>query len=105
MLRVHADEGRGVEIAGRGLPRPALPALAARLPLGAKPETFCRPGTRERGDIVVGGARLWDGPDQKSDPAAQRVARSSGPRKIIPTETARAEAMSRMEPTGSFVAA
>lgn len=70
------DERAGVKIAFRGLPDPALAALAADLAAGAEPFAFGRAGAREGGDIVVGGARLGDEPDQKIADAAASVARS-----------------------------
>ena len=74
-----ADQGRGVEIAGGGMPRPPLPSLAAGLALGPEPDAFWCAFAREGGDIVVRGARLRDGADQNKACAAARVAASSGP--------------------------
>lgn len=69
-----ANDGAGVEIAGRGEPFPALPPLAAGLAIGAQPGAFGRAVAGERGEIVVGGARLCDGSDQNSELAADIVA-------------------------------
>jgi hypothetical protein len=74
-----ADEGAGVEVAGRRGPRPALPPLAAGLDVGAQPRAFGRAGAGEIGEIVVGRAGLDDGADQNSAPAALAEAKASGP--------------------------
>jgi len=103
---LEADQGRDVEVAGGGVPRPALPALAAGLALGAQPEAFARAFARERGDVFVGGARLGDGADQNKAPAAQRVACSRGPSRIMLSgETNKPIASSSTVPTGSLVSA
>jgi hypothetical protein len=77
IARLDANQSGCVEIAGGRLPGPALPALAAGLPVGAKPEAFRSAFARQRGDIVVGGTRLGDGADQNRACAALRVAMSS----------------------------
>lgn len=74
---LEADQGRGVEVAGRRDPRPALPPFAAGLPLGAQPEALLRAVPRERGDVVIGRAGLGDGADQKSACAAFAAAAPS----------------------------
>jgi hypothetical protein len=73
------DKGAGVEIARRGDPRPALPALAAGLAPGAQPFAFRGAGAGKSGEIVVGRAGLADNADQKSDLAALAEAWPSGP--------------------------
>jgi len=69
-----ADDRAGVEVTRRGEPRPALPALAASLAIGAQPAAFGRTIASENGEIVVGGACLCDGADQNSELAADIVA-------------------------------
>ena len=57
------DERAGVEIAGRRMPFPPLPAAAAGLALGAQPDPLGRALAGERGEVVVGRAGLGDGAD------------------------------------------
>jgi hypothetical protein len=77
VVGLEPDQGRGVEIARGRMPRPPLPPLAAGLPLGAQPNAFLGAIAGERGDVVIGGARLWDGADQNRAKAAFLVAASS----------------------------
>ena len=74
IVRPQADEGAGIEIAGRRQPRPALPALAAGLPLGAQPVPSAAPSRASAAQIVIGRAGLGDRADQKSEFAALIVA-------------------------------
>jgi hypothetical protein len=76
ITRSRADKRARVEIAFRRFPGPALTPLAPDLAAGAKPFALGSAGARERGDIVVCGARLGDEPDQKIAAAAASVARS-----------------------------
>ncbi len=69
-----ADKGGDVEIAGRGEPGPALPALAAGLAFGAQPGAFRGAFAGKRGKIVVGGTGFGDSADQNNALAATRVA-------------------------------
>lgn len=77
VVAAQADERARIEIARWRNPVPALPAPAAGLALGAKPEPLGGAAPRKGGYIVVGGPRLGDELDQNRAPAAFIEAASS----------------------------
>ena len=60
IVRREAYQGARIEVSGRRDPGPPLPPLAARLPVGAEPQSLgCAAGGAGE-EVVVGGAGLGD---------------------------------------------